>query len=89
MPRIRARNITAKPNTKFQGSSRASSPAESLAQRLITGAPILVSDAFSTMKLEPSKKVATAPPNSSGPTMPFNIRNQRYVRVPSRLPLRC
>ena len=77
MPSIRAKNITANPNTRFHGSSKASSPAEALAQRLMTGAPMSVSDAFSTMKLEPSKNVATAPPNSNGPTMPFSRRNQR------------
>ena len=43
-------NITASPNTRFHGSSRASSPAEALAQRLITGDPISVSEAFSTRK---------------------------------------
>ena len=41
---------------------------------------------FSTMKLLPSKKVATAPPKSNGPTRPLMMRNHWNVLAPRMLP---
>ena len=44
------------------------------AQRLMTGCRLLVILPLSIRKLLPLKKVATAPPRSSGPTMPLMMR---------------
>ena len=44
---------------------------------------------FSTIKFEPSKKVATAPPKRSGPKSPLRMRNHSNVWGPRKLPSLC
>ena len=86
---MRARNTTAKPKTSTQGLSKASRPCEALAHEEMMGvmAPASMRLSFATMKFEPSKKVATAPPNSSGPRMPLRVRKNWNVRGPRMLPI--
>ena len=42
---------------------------------------------FATMKFDPSKKVATAPPKSNGPRIPFSVRKNWNVFGPRMLPI--
>ena len=89
VPRILDRNTTEIPNTQTQGLSKASSPWLPFAHDDITGWMPSVRLDFDTMKLLPSKKVATAPPINSDPNIPLRIKQYWKGFAPNRLPLLC